>query len=201
MKTSHLLAGLIAAALLLPVSAMAQSAAPPAAGTPLTPTDVKPVGDWTVRCFPVSSTSPCDMYEELDDKNSKQRVLGVSIAFVPGNNNHVAQIAVPLGVAIASGAVIKTDSYTSPKMPFRRCDRDGCYVELLLSQDIVDSLAKSGPEATVNIVADGGKSFALRFSLNGFAGAHDSMATLARQKATTGAAAGAEASPPPAKKK
>ena len=183
MKSSHLFAGLIAAALLLPVSAMAQSAAPPA-GTPLTPTDVKPVGDWTVRCFPVTSTSPCDMYEELDDKNSKQRVLGVSIAFVPGNNNHVAQIAVPLGVAISSGAVIKTDSYTSPKMPYRRCDRDGCYVELLLSQDVVDSLSKSGPEATVNIVADGGKAFALRFSLNGFAGAHDAMAALARQKAS-----------------
>jgi invasion protein IalB len=200
MKNSHLFAGLIAAALLLPVCAMAQSAAPPAAGTPLTPTDVKPVGDWTVRCFPVTSSSPCDMYEELDDKTSKQRVLGVSIAFVPSNNNHVAQIAVPLGVAIASGAVIKTDSYTSPKMPFRRCDHDGCYVELLLSQDIVNSLAKSGPEATVNIVADGGKAFALRFSLNGFAGAHDTMSALARQKASSGsAAAGPEAAP--AKKK
>ena len=196
MKSSHLFAGLIAAALLLPVSAMAQSAAPPA-GTPLTPTDVKPVGDWTVRCFPVTSTSPCDMYEELDDKNSKQRVLGVSIAFVPGNNNHVAQIAVPLGVAIASGAVIKTDSYTSPKMPYRRCDRDGCYVELLLSQDVVDSLSKSGPEATVNIVADGGKSFALRFSLNGFAGAHDAMSALARQKASgASGAAGPEIAAP-----
>jgi invasion protein IalB len=205
MKTSYLFGGLIAAVLMLPVAAMAQSAAPPQAGAPLTPTDVKPIGDWTVRCFPVTSSSPCDMYEELDDKNSHQRVLGVSIAFVPGNNNHVAQIAVPLGVAIASGAVIKTDSYTSPKMPFRRCDRDGCYVELLMSQDTVDSLAKSGPEATVNIVADGGKPFALRFSLNGFAGAHESMSGLARQKATAGAGMGAgappAAAPAPGKKK
>ena len=199
MKTSHLFAGLIAAALLLPVSAMAQSAAPPpVAGTPLTPTDVKPIGDWTVRCFPVASSSPCDMYEELDDKTSKQRVLGVSIAFVPSNSNHVAQSAVPLGVAISSGAIIKTDSYTSPKMPFRRCDRDGCYVELLLSQPIIDAMAKSGPEATVNIVADGGKSFALRFSLNGFAGAHDAMSGLARQKATSGGTVGPEAAPAPA---
>lgn len=202
MKTSHLFGGLIAAALMLPVSAMAQSAAPPA-GTPLTPTDVKPIGDWTVRCFPVASSSPCDMYEELDDKNTHQRVLGVSIAFVPANNNHVAQIAVPLGVSIASGAVIKTDSFTSPKMPYRRCDRDGCYVELLLTQAVVDGLTKSGPEATVNIVADGGKPFALRFSLNGFAAAHDAMAALARQKASSAPnAAGPEVAPAaPAKKK
>lgn len=197
MKISHLFGGLMAAGLLLPIPALAQTAAPAQGGAPLTPTDVKPVGDWTVRCFPVASTSPCDMYEELDDKNSRQRVLGVSIAYVPSSDRHVAQIAVPLGVAIASGAVIKTDSYTSPKMPFRRCDREGCYVELLLPQAIIDSLAKSGPEASVNIVADSGKSFALRFSLNGFAGAHDSMSALARQKASSGTAAGA----PAAKKK
>lgn len=131
MKISHLFGGLMAAGLLLPIPALAQTPAAPQSGAPLTPTDVKPVGDWTVRCFPVASTSPCDMYEELDDKNSRQRVLGVSIAYVPSSDRHVAQIAVPLGVAIGSGAVIKTDSYTSPKMPFRRCDREGCYVELL----------------------------------------------------------------------
>jgi invasion protein IalB len=200
MKKSHLIGALIAAALLLPVSAMAQGAPPPQPGAPVTPTDVKPVGDWTVRCFPVASTSPCDMYEEQDDKNSRQRVLGVSIAYVPSTNNHVAQIAVPLGVSIASGIVIKTDSYTSPKMPFRRCDREGCYVELLLPQDIIDSLTKSGPEASVNIVADGGKSYALRLSLNGFAGAHDAMSTLAKQKANAGAAAPAGAVPAGKKK-
>jgi invasion protein IalB len=200
MKTSHLFAGLIAAALLLPVSAMAQSAAPPA-GTPLTPTDVKPIGDWTVRCFPVTSSSPCDMYEELDDKNTHQRVLGVSIAYVPGNNNHVVQIAVPLGVAISNGATIKTDTYTSPKLPFRRCDRDGCYVEMLLPDDMVAGLAKSGPEATVNVTADGGKAFALRFSLNGFSGAHDDMQGLARQKASSNPNAGGPAVTAPQPKK
>ena len=200
MKISSSLGGLVLAGLMLPVSAMAQSAAPPQpqAGTPATPTDVKPVGDWTVRCFPVASTSPCDMYEEEDDKTSHQRVLGVSIAFVPSTDRHVAQIAVPLGVAIDSGVIIKTDSYTSPKMPFRRCDREGCYVELILPPEIMDGMAKSGPKATVNIVADNGKPFALLFSLNGFSGAHDAMSGLARQKATSGNGAPA---PAPAKKK
>jgi invasion protein IalB len=137
------------------------------------------------------------MYEELDDKNSRQRVLGVSIAFVPGDSRHVAQIAVPLGVRLSEGAVIKTDSYTSPKMPFRRCDRDGCYVELVLPQEMIDAMAKSGPQASMNIVADNGRSFALRFSLNGFAGAHDAMSALARQKAS---APGAPAAAPAKKR-
>ena len=49
---------------------------------------------------------------------------------------------------------------------------------------MIDSLVKSGPEASVNIVADDGKTYALRLSLNGFAGAHDAMAALAKQKAS-----------------
>ena len=36
-------------------------------------------------------------------------------------------------------------------------------------------LAKSGPDAKVNIVADNGKTYALNFSLKGFAAAHDDM--------------------------
>ena len=198
MKFSHL--GLIVATLLLPLPAVAQNAAPPAAppqpSGPVQPTDVNPVGDWTVRCFPVASPSPCDMYEELDDKNTHQRVLSFSIAYVPSSDRNVVQIAVPLGVSLASGTVLKTDSYTSPKMPFRRCDRDGCYVELAVPPDIINSLTKSGPDGSLNIVADNGKAFALKFSLNGFAGAHDAMTSLAKDKVNKGAAA----APAPAKK-
>ena len=196
MKLSHL--GLIVATALLPLPVLAQNAAPPApqpqqpAG-PVQPTNVKPIGDWTVRCFPVASASPCDMYEELDDKNTRQRVLSVSIAYVPSTDRNVVQIAVPLGVSLASGAIMKTDSYTSPKMPFRRCDRDGCYVELALPEDMINAMAKSGPKGSLNIVADNGKSFALRFSLDGFSGAHDAMTNLAKDKVKTSVAPAAAA--------
>jgi hypothetical protein len=48
---------------------------------------------------------------------------------------------------------------------------------------LVEALAKSGPAGKVNIVADNGKSYALNFSLKGFAAAHDEMVTKARAKA------------------
>ena len=204
MRLTHILAALALGAVLLPATAMAQAAAPGGApATPPTVTDNKPIGDWTVRCFSVTSASPCDMYEELQDKNSHQRVLGFSIAYVPKDDKHVVDIAVPLGVGIANGAVIKTDNFTSPKLSFRRCDQQGCYVEGVMPNDMVASVAKSGPDASVNIVADDGKSYALKFSLNGFAAAHDSMAALAKEKAKDVPAAGAEAAakPAPAKKK
>jgi invasion protein IalB len=181
MRFSHLLAGLIAAGALQSTVALAQSAPAPAA--PPTVTDNKPVGAWTVRCFSVTSGSPCDMYEELQDKASHQRVLSVSIAYVPKDDRHVVDIAVPLGVSIGAGAIIKTDAYTSPKLGFRRCDQAGCYVEGVMPNDMVASIAKSGPDASVNIVADDGKAFAIKISLDGFAGAHDAMTQMAKEKA------------------
>jgi invasion protein IalB len=184
----HLGANLIAAAagLLLGCSAALAQAAPPPASAPARPPgapEVKLIGDWTVRCFPAASPSPCDMYQELDDKNMRQRVLSFSIAFVPGLDRNGIQITVPLEVSLSAGLVIQTDSFTSPVLHYRRCDRQGCYVEMAMDAGSVSSLAKSGPDAKIKIVADGGKAFDLRFSLNGFSSAHDTMVELARQKA------------------
>jgi invasion protein IalB len=210
MRLNFAFAALISATLvgaaLLPSAVLAQDAqaqpTPTAQATGAgAVTDSKQVGDWTVRCFAVTSQSPCDMYQELQDQTSHQRVLSVSIAYVPSNDQHVMQIAVPLGVAIPKGLVIKTDSYASPALPYRRCDQAGCYVEMLLGNDQIAGFVKSGPQATVNIASDDGKSYALRFSLNGFSGAHDAMAALAKQKATAPAPGGAAAPAAPAKKK
>ncbi len=164
--------------LLLSWSAFAQDAAPRAAAP-----DVKQIGDWSVRCFQIQSPSPCDMYEQLDDKKGGQRILAISLAYIPKMDRHAVQVAVPLGVAIPKGLVIQTDTFTSASLHYRRCDRNGCYVEIVLDNPSVESLAKSGPDAKVKIVADGGKPFDLRFSLNGFAAAHDAMVQLARERA------------------
>ena len=193
MKSSSLLTGLVLAAGLMSLSAGAmaqdaQAAATPVgaaapSGPPPTPTDVTNVGSWTVRCFPVSSPTPCEMYEELDTKEGHQRVLGVTIAYAPSADKHLLLVAVPLGVAIPQGVVIQTDTFTSPALHYRSCDRAGCYVELVIDNSSVDSMAKSGPNAAVKIIADGGKAFPLHLSLDGFASAHEKMTALAKEKA------------------
>ena len=185
-------ASVFGAAALFSTAALAQGGAPtPQPSGQSNVTDTRQVGDWVVRCFAVQNESPCDMYQELQDQNSQQRVLSFSLAYVPARDQHVIQIAVPLGIGIPSGAIIKTDAYASPKLPYRRCDQQGCYIEMIFGNEQVAKLAGAGTSASVNIVADDGKPYALKFSLNGFAGAHDAMAGLAKQKAVTPPAAGA----------
>jgi invasion protein IalB len=157
-------------------------------GQPLQPSETKNFGDWQVRCYPIKSPSPCDMYELLANKQTQQRIMSVSIAFMPSTNKHVMQIGVPLGVAIQKGLIIESDTYTSPALHYRRCDRGGCYVEMIIPDEALTGLSAATSPARVKVFAEG-KPFEIPFSLNGFADAHGAMQDLARKKTQTASAA------------
>ena len=189
-KTRAVLAA--ACGLVLSGAAMAQQAPAPEASRP----ETKLVGDWTVRCFPIQSPSPCDIFQEQDYQKTGQRVLSISIAYVPSLDKHAIQLSVPLDISIPKGVVMQTDTYTSPVLKYRRCDRGGCYVEMAVDNALVEGLAKSGAEGKVNIAADNGKAYTLKFSLKGFSQAHDDMVAQARAKAKpVQQSAGAPAAP------
>jgi invasion protein IalB len=198
MMMKHILMGVFAGILFASSAALAQQAAPAADAAPGAPgrPDVHGVEDWFVRCFPVQSPSPCDIFQEEDSQQTRQRILSLSIAYVPSLDRHALQVTVPLEMSIPKGLTIQTDSYTSPVLKYRRCDRSGCYVEMAVDNALVAALSKSGPAAKVNVVADNGKSYALAFSLKGFAAAHDEMVTKAKAKAK--AVTKPEVAPPPA---
>ena len=179
-KINQTLMAACAGLMLAAGAALAQQA--PAAEAPGRP-DVKTVGDWTVRCFPIQSPSPCDIFQEQDYQKTGQRVLSVSIAYVPSMDKHAIQISVPLDISIPKGVTLQTDTYTSPVLKYRRCDRNGCYIEMAVDNGLVEGLAKSGAQGKVNIAADNGKNYTLNFSLKGFSQAHDDMVAQARAKA------------------
>jgi invasion protein IalB len=173
----------IAALLLLSLGAATGQPAPaPSAGAPLQPSETKTFGDWTVRCYPIASPSPCDMYELLANKQNNQRVMSLSIAYLPSGDKHVIQVAVPLGILIPKGLVIESDTYTSQMLHYRRCDRGGCYVEMLFDNAAISALSTASGPARIKIVADNGKVFEIPFSLKGYADAHGAMVDLARKK-------------------
>ena len=178
MKIRPVLTGAFAGLVLGCAAAVAQEA-PAGPGRP----DVKTVGDWLVRCFPVANTNPCDMFQELDAQQTHQRVLSLSVAFIPSLDRHAIQIAVPLEVSIPKGLKIQTDTYTSPVLKYRRCDRNGCYVEMAVDNGMIQQLASSSGGAKVIIAADNGKTYPLAFSLKGFSAAHDDMVAKAKAKA------------------
>ena len=136
-------------------------------------------------------------------RQSHQRVLSLSIAYVPSLDRHAMQIAVPLGIAIPKGVIIKTDSYTSPALNYRRCDRNGCYVEMAVDNALVEASPSPVPRPRSISWPTTARPIALNFSLKGFAAAHDDMVEPGQAKAKavakpgTAAPAGSTGRPTP----
>jgi invasion protein IalB len=157
-------------------------------------TEARKIDDFVVRCLPVQNAAPCDMYQEVGNQQTGQRLVMLSISYNPSANRHVIVISVPLGVLIEKGAVIETSGFTTEPMPIRRCDRGGCYVEALAPQTLIDGFKKASPQGKIKVVGDDDKPYDFPLSFNGFSAAHDYMVEQNRAKArapsaTPGAAA------------
>jgi len=188
-----------AVALLLAAPAFAQAAAPQQANKPMEPSVTKAIGDWTVRCYPVQGPSPCEMAEMRVSKKSGQRVLGVIVAYVPPQNANILQVSVPLGVALANGLVLDTDTFKSQPLKFRRCDQSGCFVEGPFPAEAISQLSRA-TKAQVHVVSVDGKAFNFVLSMKGFDEAYRTLVELTKQNAKAPAAApaaadGSEAAP------
>ena len=163
----------------------------------------QPFGDWAVRCAleTVKSPAPCDVIQLTVNQDSKQRIMSFSLAFVPSRDSYALQIVVPTGVALARGLSMANGDHSLNQVKYNRCERDGCYVELLLDAPTVATMQASGGDGkstNVTIVSYGQfNTLNLPVSLKGFPEAVDRMKTLARQRAIAlPAAPGAAAAAP-----
>ena len=163
------------------------------ANKPPQPTDAKDYGDWTVRCFPGNSVTPCQMVQLRIVEKTKQRILGMLMAYIPSKDANLIEISVPLGVALQNGLIVSTDTYKSGPLKFTRCDSQGCYVEGAIGKDVLSGLARA-TKSQVQIISMNGKQYNLVFSMKGFNEAHRALVELSRQKS----GGGSQSAPAPA---
>lgn len=157
-------------------SAQAGRAATPPANNPAS-APVAEFEDWAVRCFPVKSPAPCDVFQMDIDKKNQRRVSSVSIAYAPGTKVYVVQIIVPLGVSLQRHLLVEAGQLKSPPMVFRRCEDDGCYVEGRIADEFLKQLAAQPDRGALVVQALDGRTFRFPLSTRGLAPA------LARLKA------------------
>jgi invasion protein IalB len=179
-----LLAALPGVALAQPAPAPAPDAQPAAAppGAPQYSINQN-VGDWVVRCVQttVKSPAPCEVMQTTVNKDSKQRISAFSLAYVPSRDAYAVQVVVPTGVALSKGLQL-APALNGAK--FNRCERDGCYVEMLLDNAAVASLSAAGKSTTIGVIGYGqANEIKLPVSLTGFPEALDRMKGYAKDRA------------------
>jgi invasion protein IalB len=166
--------------------AQAPAAAPaPAAAAqrdPNAPVLTETHQDWTLRCFNVRGPAPCDM-QQMAANRQRQRVLSVSLAYIPQNDRYALQVVVPLGIAIAKGMTLNAGDKTLRGVRFNRCSRDGCFVELIVDAATVDALSKVGAQTLIIVFPYGQtKDVKLPLSLKGFVPALARLKVVARER-------------------
>jgi invasion protein IalB len=143
------------------------------------------VADWTVRCFQVKSIAPCDMVLVASNKETNQRVLLVSIAYVPSKDAYAMQMIVPLGVSLAKGMSLEAGAKPLAGVAFNRCERDGCYIEMPIPNETIQALASGGKTTNISLTPYGKTDvIKLPLSLNGFVDALTKLKGYAKDKAS-----------------
>jgi invasion protein IalB len=167
--------------------APAQPAPPAGAPQPANQFSVnQAVGDWAVRCAltTVKSPAPCDIVQVAVNQDSKLRVMSFSLAYVPSRDAYAMQVVVPTGVALSRGLTLAAGNRSLNGAKFNRCERDGCYVEMLIDNPTVTALGGAGKSTSISVVAYGKTDpFQLPVSLNGFTDALERMKGLSRERA------------------
>jgi len=140
-------------------------------------------GDWSVRCFNVESQAPCDIIQVGTDAESQQRVSLVSLAYLPHNDSYLAQIIVPLGIAITRGLSIEAGEASLVGLRYNRCETDGCYVEIPFPQATIDALSGLQEDTLITVFSYQGEMTEMPFSITGFAEAIEHMKAEAQERA------------------
>lgn len=141
------------------------------------------VGDWVVRCVQttVKSPAPCEVLQVTVNKDTKQRLSSLSLAYVPSRDSYAMQVVVPTGVALSKGLLLGP---STQGLKYTRCERDGCYVETVVDNTVVQTLGKAGKATNIAVVPYG-KTDQIKFpvSLTGFTEAMDRMKTYSKDRA------------------
>ena len=138
--------------------------------------------DWAVRCQTVAGAEGaparrvCDMSQELTQTESGQRVLSVAFQAGSGGASDLTLVG-PFGLSLADGIRVVVGGQDMATIPFRTCLPRGCIATAQLDEAAL-ALLRSGTEAQVIMVADGGRELSLTVSLMGFTAAWNRLQGL-----------------------
>jgi invasion protein IalB len=149
--------------------------------SPPKPTTLSETYDaWTVQCATTGQGAEqrrqCQMSQELQQQESRQRVLLVAIA--KGEGNAKATLVLPFGILLSEGIRIEIGQQEFARGSFRTCYPAGCIVEIDLPEEAIKEL-QSGETASVLMTAVNNQPVKTDVSLKGFADAYRRLLELA----------------------
>lgn len=139
-------------------------------------------GDWVVRCVSPAAVEGqpvparvCEMTQELQQQNTGQRVLAVSVQKTESATR--LTIVAPFGLLLSEGVKVSVADAELVSADFRTCLPAGCIAVSTLEEATLTSLA-AGDQAVVAMVDTNAQPVNINVSLAGFTNAWNRLKGL-----------------------
>ncbi|MEQ8657475.1 MAG: invasion associated locus B family protein [Hyphomicrobiales bacterium] len=125
---------------------------------------------WQIQCETPngSPTELCALVQNVAAVDRPNVELRVTIVRTVDGGAHILRVAVPLGVLLDGGLGLRIDDTDIGTADFARCLPSGCYVEMIMDEDLVTTLS-SGQTAWFVIFQTPDEGIGIPIELPGFA--------------------------------
>jgi invasion protein IalB len=126
-------------------------------------------GAWSIICdTPAGATAEqCAMMQNVVAEDRPEIGLSVVVLRTADNKAEILRVLAPLGVLLPNGLGLNVDGKDIGRAYFVRCFQDGCYAEVILEQQLLDTL-KAGKAATFIVFQTPEEGIGIPVDLTGF---------------------------------
>nr|WP_051011560.1 invasion associated locus B family protein [Nitratireductor pacificus] len=133
-------------------------------------------GAWSILCdTPAGASSEqCAMMQNVVAEDRPEMGLSVVVLRTADGKAEILRVLAPLGVLLPNGLGLNVDGKDIGRAYFVRCFQDGCYAEVILEEQLVETL-KTGEAATFIVFQTPEEGIGIPVDLNGFAESFDAL--------------------------
>jgi invasion protein IalB len=126
-------------------------------------------GAWSIICDtpPGASTEQCAMMQNVIAEDRPEVGLSVVVLRTADNKAEILRVLAPLGVLLPNGLGLNVDGKDIGRAYFVRCFQDGCYAEVILEEQLLETL-RNGEAATFIVFQTPEEGIGIPVDLNGF---------------------------------
>ena len=126
-------------------------------------------GAWSMVCDtpPCASSEQCALMQNVVAQDRSEVGLSVVILRTADKESEIMRVLAPLGVLLPNGLGLNVDGKDIGRAYFVRCFQDGCYAEVILQGELLETL-KSGNTATFIVFQTPEEGIGIPVDLTGF---------------------------------
>ena len=126
-------------------------------------------GAWSMVCStpPGATAEQCAMMQNVVAEERPEMGLSVVVFRSADNKAEILRVLTPLGVLLPNGLGLYVDGKDIGRAYFARCFEDGCYAEVILEKQLLDTF-KSGKSAVFIVFQAPEEGIGIPVDLSGF---------------------------------